>query len=113
MSVYITEKHPRLEWREHLTGIALSEAQAEWEQGEYSKKEHKAFIRGMAMLIGNSTWLETEHTSDVEDAAYQTLMEAYDERERAEKQAERDRWLAAAASGTTDKGFHQWLADRD
>ena len=103
----------RLAWREHLINVALSEEQAEWEQGQYTEEEHTAFIRGMAMLIGNATFRHTEHTSDVEDAAYTRIHAQRVERERADKQAQRDRWVHAVATGATNKGFDAWLADRD
>ena len=109
----ITDEYARIAWREHLTIIALSEEECEWEQGEYTEAEHMAFIRGMAMVIGNATWREEEHTGDVEDAAYQALIDAYQTRQAEDKQAQRDRWAHAVASGGTDKGFQEWLADRD
>lgn len=106
----LTDQKTRKTWRDHLTGTAMNEMQAETEQGEYDDAEYTAFARGMALVIANATYREHESTSALEDEVYQQII---DVRTKAEEKYQRERWVRAVGTGATDKGFREWLADRD
>lgn len=108
----ITDQYARSAWREHLIDTAINEDQADEEAGDRTEKERNAFAYGMAMVIANATYLDTESTSDVQNAVWDRIYDARDERRLARRQRERDEWVRAVSTGKTNSSYDDWRVSR-
>ena len=113
MSIEITED--RREWRQYLISAAITgEVCEEEERGaDRTDDERNAAAYAVSSLIVSTTILDHEDTSDLLAEVSSTILDGVRAYVRGQEQSQRERWVHAVGTGATDKGFREWLADRD